>query len=138
MLTVLPAINWLSVLIAFILYFGLGAFWYLFLFPKPYRIALGRSADEPQSDNPLYIVGPAVCSLIITITSAVLLYTLNVTSYGAATLFAAVVGIGYLVTNTVNIAINPNIPRPFLYGLITGSYHFVGMLLVSLILFAMR
>lgn len=138
MLTVLPAINWLNVLVAFVLYFGLGAFWYLFLFPKPYRISLGRSANEPQSDNPLYIVGPAVCSLIITLTSAVLLYSLNVTSYGAATLFAAVVGGGYLVTNTVNIAINPNIPRPFLYGLITGSYHFVGLLLISLLLVAMR
>lgn len=138
MLTVLPALNWLSVFIAFVLYFGLGAFWYMVLFPKSYRLSLGRRVDEPQSDNPLYIVGPAVCSLIITLTSAVLLYALNVTSFGAATLFAAVVGVGYLVTNTVNIAINPNIPRPFLYGLITGSYHFAGLLLISLLIVAMR
>lgn len=138
MLTVLSAINWLSVLAAFLLYFGLGPFWYLFLFPKPYRISLGRSADEPQRANPLYIVGPAVCALIITMTSAVLLQALNVTTYGAAALFAAVVGGGYLVTNTVNIAINPNIPRPFLYGLITGSYHLVGLLLASLLLVAMQ
>lgn len=138
MLNVLAAINWLSVLVAFVVYFVFGALWYMFLFPKPYRISLGRNADEPQSENSLYIVGPAVCALIITITSAVLLYALNVNSYGAATLFAMVVGVGYLFTNTVNIAINPNIPRPFLYGLITGSYHFIGMLLVNLILFAMR
>lgn len=138
MFNVLTAINWLSVLVAFVPYFLLGALWYMLLFPKPYRISLGRKADEPQSNDPLYIVGPAVCALIITVTSAVLLYAMNVNSYGNALLLAVLVGIGYLFTNTVNIAINPNIPRPFLYGLITGSYHFIGMLLVNLILFAMR
>ena len=34
--------------------------------------------------------------------------------------------------------INPNIPRPFLYGAITGCYHLVGITLASLILVAMK
>ena len=83
-------------------------------------------------------MGPAVCALIITITCAVLLYALHIDTYGNALRFALLVGVGYLVTNTVNIAINPNIPRPFFYGLITGSYHLVGMVLVNLILVAMK
>ncbi|QKZ14912.1 DUF1761 domain-containing protein [Spirosoma sp. KUDC1026] len=138
MFNVLSDINWLSVLAAFVPYFLLGSLWYMLLFPKPYRISLGRDANEPQSLNPLYIVGPAVCALIITVTCAVLLQALNVTSYANALQFTLIVGLGYLFANTVNIAINPNIPRPFLYGLITGSYHLVGMALVNMILVAMR
>ncbi len=138
MFTVLTAINWLSVLAAFIAYFLLGPLWYLFLAPKQYRVSLGRKPDEPQSSDPLYIVGPAVCTLIITLTSAVFVYALNLASYGDAIQFVLLVGIGYLVANTVNVAINPNIPRPFLYGLITGGYHLVGMVLVNMILVAMK
>ena len=138
MFDVLTAINWLSVLVAFVAYFLLGPLWYLFLFPRQYRVSLGRKPDEPQNPDPLYIVGPAVCALVITLASAVLFYALNVTSYGNAVGLAALVGIGYLVANTVNVAINPNIPRPFLYGSITGSYHLLGMVLVNLVLVAMR
>ena len=84
------------------------------------------------------MVGPAVCALIITITCAVLLHALHIDTYGNALRFALLVGVGYLFTNTVNIAINPNMPRPFFYGLITGSYHLLGMVLVNLILVAMK
>jgi hypothetical protein len=127
MLNILTTINWLSVLAAFVAYFLLGALWYLGLFAKP--------AAPPA---PLFIVGPAVCSLLITITCAVLLYALHISSYSGALGFALLVGFGYLFTNTVNIAINPNIPRPLFYGLIMGSFHMVGMVLVNLILVAMK
>ena len=140
MFNVLTSINWLSVLAAFVAYFLLGALWYLLLFPKPYRASLGKTSepDAGQSQDPLYVVGPAVCALLITITCAVLLYTLRIDTYGNALRFALLVGVGYLFTNTVNIAINPNMPRPFFYGLITGSYHLLGMVLVNLILVAMK
>ncbi len=138
MFNVLSDINWLSVLVAFIAYFLLGPLWYLFLFPKQYRISLGKAPDAQLSQDPIYIVGPAVCTLAITLTSTVLLYALNSTTYNDAVSFTVLVGVGYLVANTINIAINPNIPRPFLYGVITGSYHLIGTLLVSVILIAMK
>lgn len=140
MFNVLSSINWLAVAAAFVAYFLLGAVWYLGLFPKPYRASLGKEnePDTGQNQQPIYIVGPAVCALIITVTCAVLLRALHVDTYGNALRFALLVGVGYLFTNTVNIAINPNIPRPFFYGLITGSYHLVSMVLVNLILVAMK
>ncbi len=140
MFNVLTSLNWLGVAAAFAAYFLLGALWYLGLFPKAYRASLGKE-NEPntgQNQQLLYIVGPAVCALIITITCAVLLHALHISSYGGALDFALLVGLGYLFANTVNIAINPNIPRPFFYGLITGSYHLVGMVLVNLILMALK
>lgn len=138
MLNVLATINWLSVLAAFVAYFLLGPLWYLVLFPKPYRAALGKEHEPAEQPAPIFIISPAVCSLLITITCAVLLYALQINSYVSALGFALLVGFGYLFTNTVNVAINPNIPRPLFYGLITGGFHLVGMVLVSLIIVAMK
>lgn len=138
MFNVLSTINWFSVLVAFVVYFLLGALWYMRLFPELYKVSLGKAGQTLQNQSPLYVAGPAVCVLVIVIASAVLLYALGIDSYGAALLFALFIGIGFLVSNTTNIAINPNIPRPFLYSLITSSYHLVGITLTSLILVAMR
>ena len=138
MFTTLATINWLSVLLAFIVYFLLGALWFTLLFPKPYRFSLGREQEAAQQPALIFVVGPALCTLVITLASAVLVYALHLESYTSALLFAGLVGVGFLAANTVNIAINPNIPRPLLYGLISGSYHLVGITAVSLILVGMK
>ena len=137
-LNLLSSINWFSVLLAFLAYFFLGALWYLLLFPKSYRISLGRDPDINTSQSSLYVVGPALCAAIVTITTAILMYALPITSYADLVPFTLLIGIGYLFSNTVNIAINPNIPRPILYGIISGSYHLVGIIIVSIILVAMK
>ncbi len=79
-----------------------------------------------------------VCNFLVIFTSAILMQWLNITSYGAAFLFALLVGFGYLVTNTVNIAINPNMPRPIAYGVIAGAYHLIAMVLVCMVLLALK
>lgn len=88
--------------------------------------------------SPLFFVGPALCALVVTVASAGLMQLLHITTYGQAVAFAHYhyMGFGYLVANTINIAINPNIPRPLFYSLLSGSYHLVGILLASLILVA--
>src|SRR5688572_1090709 len=137
MISQLANLNWISVLVAFTAYFLLGALWFTLFFSKQYKISLGRE-NETLQNKPIFIVGPALCSLVITIASAVLIYALNISSFGDALKFSLLVGIGYLFANTVNIAINPNIPRPILYGIISGTYHLVGILMVSSILVSMR
>ena len=72
---------------------------------------------------PIFIVGPAVCGLVVAITSAVLIEPLGIDAVGDGLLFGAIVGVGCLFANTVNIAINPNVPRPLFYGLISASYN---------------
>lgn len=138
MFNVLSEISWLSVLVAFVAYFLLGALWFTLLFLKSYKISLGRENDMPQKPASIFIIGPAICCFVITVASAILIYVLKIDSYENAVIFAVIVGLGYLVANTVNIAINPNIPKPLLYGLISGAYHLVGILIVSLILIGMK
>lgn len=138
MINILNSINWLSVSLAFLAYFFLGALWYLLLFPKQYRISLGRDPEINASQSSIYIWGPGVCALVVTITSAILLYWIGIETYSELVIFILLIGIGFLFTNTVNIAINPNIPRPFYYGLITGMYQLVSMIIVNVILFVMK
>lgn len=138
MISQLSHLNWMSVLVAFLAYSFLGAMWFTFLFKKQYAISLGKENDMPEKPAPIFIVGPMICMLIITITSAILMYVLGIDTYGKAIEFALVIGIGYLATNTINIAINPNMPRPIHYGIISSAYHLVGILIVSIILVAMK
>jgi hypothetical protein len=138
MIHLFSALNWMGILAAFAGYFFLGPLWYMFLFKKQYARSLGRE-NQPQSKQAaIYIVGPAVCSLIITITSALFMHALEINSYTAALEFAFVAGLGYLVTNTINIAINPNIPRPMLYGAVSGAFHLVGIVVACTVLYAMK
>jgi hypothetical protein len=137
MISQLSNLNWVSVLIAFFAFFMLGYVWYVLLFSKQYKISLGKE-NETLPTSLLFIIGPAVCSIGYILTSALLLYALDIDTFAGALEFSLIVGLGYLVCNTVNIAINPNIPRPFLYGLISGSYFFVGITIVNLILVAMK
>lgn len=138
LLTALGTISWLGVGLAFGAYFVLGALWYMGLFAQLYKVSLGKAGQELNNQSPLYVAGPAACVLVITLTTALLLALLHIATYGGALLLAALIGLGYLVANTVNIGINPNIPRPFLYGAITGAYHLVGITLACLILVAMQ
>ncbi|MBW8687159.1 DUF1761 domain-containing protein [Chitinophaga rhizophila] len=137
MVNQLANFNWISVSIAFIVYFVLGALWFTVFFPKPYRKSLGKE-HETLPNKPIFIAGPALCALVITIASAWLIYALNISSVMEAVQFSLLVGIGYLFANTVNIAINPNIPRPILYGIISGVYHLTGILIVSMIIIIMK
>jgi len=130
-------INWISVLIAFVVYSVHGALWFTLFFSEAYKLSLGRE-NETLANGAIFIVGPAVCTLVVTLASALLFYALRISSYKEAFEFAFVIGIGFLVANTFNIAINPNIPRPILYGIISGSYHLVGILTVSMIFMAMK
>ena len=131
-------IKWLGVLAAFVPYFMLGALWFTSLFKKQYLISLGKENESEQKPASIFIIGPAICSLVITITTSILMYALKIDSYQSAIALALIVGVGYLVANTVNIAINPNIPKPIFYGIISGSYHLVGIFIVCIVLFAMK
>jgi hypothetical protein len=138
MTPVLSNLPWLGIALALVLCSALGALWFTVLFRKRYLYTLGRPVNEPPSKDPIYFVGPMACNLLVILTSAILMDMLGIATYGGAFKFALLVGFGYLVTNTLNIAINPNMPRPIPYGVLTGAFHLVAMLLACAVLVAMR
>ena len=137
MFTILSDLSWLSILLAFVVYFMLGALWYMLLFPQLYKVSLGKAGQTLNNQSPLYLIGPGVCVLAHILATGVLFQSLGVATYGDGLRLAGIVGVGYLVANTTNIAINPNIPRPLLYSSITSAYHLVGITLTCLIFVAL-
>lgn len=137
MIQFISAINWLSVVLAFVAYSVLGALWFTLLFKKQYAKSLGKEGQDLQNSAPIFFIGPMICSLLITITSALLIHALRINNLAEGIEFAVIVGIGYLFSNTINIAINPNMPKPIPYGIISGMFHLVGILIVCSILVAM-
>lgn len=130
-------VNWLAVLAASVANFLLGGVWFVALVGRYYPIALGIADRAPKKDGPLSLVGPFACGAVTITTSAILLRALNITNYSAALELGLLVGLGYLVPMTLNIAINPLFPRPFFYTLLNAPYFILGSLLSCAILTAL-
>jgi hypothetical protein len=131
------SISWLAVILSLIALQMLGAAWYLGVIPKPYARALGRDPNSKEKPGALFIVGPAVCSFIVIVTNAILLRSFHITAMFDALTFGAITGIGYLCITVQNVGINPNIPRPFLYGAINAPFFLIGNLVSCAILTAL-
>ena len=134
MFSVLSEINWLAVIASTVVFAVLGGLYFSAIVARPYRVALGNEAAQLPKPGPLFILGPLVSSLAVVVTSAILLRALSVESVGDGVVFGLLVGIGYLVAQTLNIAINPNFPRPLLYTLINAPYFILCTVAASVIL----
>ncbi|WP_449387725.1 DUF1761 domain-containing protein [Chryseobacterium lineare] len=138
MLQKISKISWLGVFLSLIFYSFLGWLWFTVLFSNQYASTLGKLGLMPANPEPIYFYGPPLTILPTIVTTALLMMVLNINTRKAAIEFALVIGFGFLVANTLDIAINPNIPHPMSYGLLVGGFQLVGMLGSCLILQAMR
>jgi len=137
-LTDFSGLNGLAIAAAAVASHALGGMWFTVLFGKAYARALGRQDEPTVRPTAILFVGPFVCGLAITLTSALLIQALKIQSMANALAFGSVVGMGYLASTTVCVAINPNIPRPLFYGLVSGSYFLLSSLLSCAILVAIK
>jgi hypothetical protein len=138
MFNVLSELNWIAIAAGTVALSVLGFVWFAVLFPKVYAVALGKQDEQPTPPAPIFIAGPFVCGLVTTIASAILIRSLKIESVADGLIFGAIIGIGYMASTTVNTGINPNIPRPLVYGLVSGGYFFLAGLIVSVILVALK
>ncbi len=131
-------INPVGIVAATVLVSVLGGVWFGAIFAQAYAKVLGRIHDPKAKMSPLYYAGPMICMLATAVTSAFLMRRLGVASLGAAVGFGSIVGSGYLGASAVNMGINPNIPRPIAYGLLSAAYFFLSSILISTTLFWFR
>ena len=138
MIEAISGINFLAILAAVVASFILGGLWFVVIVGKIYAVAMGKEGQPPEKPSPLYIFGPVVCNLVTIITSAILLRMLNIETIPDALAFGLLVGVGYILSTVMNIAINPNIPRPFLYTIINAPYFITSSLMTCVILVLMK
>ncbi len=127
-------INLLAVAASVVASFFFGGVWFGAVVSRLYVVALGMESLPVEKVKPLFIFGPAVCNLFVVLTSAVLMRALKIDSLGEAVCFGLIVGVGYLLSTCMNIAINPNFPRPFFYTLINAPYFVGSSILTSVLL----
>lgn len=126
----------LALLAASVAHFFLGGVWFAVLFARPYAAALGLAGGPSAKPRLRFLAGPFFCSAANIATTAVLVKALGVVDIVGALTLGLLVALGYLVPMTVNIAINPLFPRPFLYSLVSAPMFLIGSLLSSVILVA--
>ncbi len=131
---VLDHVSILAVLVSAVAVMVLGFVWFAVVFKKQYAVVLGR-VGQPDAMGPLFIVGPSICVLVTAFTIAYLMSAQGVASLAEALEFGAIVGVGFLAATAMNIAINPNIPRPITYGLLSSAYFFASSILTSTLVY---
>ena len=130
-----PNINLLAVLIAAILGFGLGAFWYSpRLFGSQWAAALGMSAEEHQAElSPARTYGTRFVTILIAayILARILVHT-QATSLVAGIETGFLVWLGFVATFTLEAVLFEK--RPFKVYLISSGYYLTGLIVMGALL----
>lgn len=129
----MPQINWLAVIVAAVVMFGLGAVWYSpVLFVKQWAKAAGVTRDGSPGPNFVWVMlGAFVLTLLMVANLAFFISGPNVT-LGFAIGAAVAAGLGWATFSLWIISLFEQ--RPFSYVLINGGYLTVGFALMGLIL----
>ena len=139
MLDVIGELNWLAIIAGGGVYFMLGGLWFSAIaFEKVWDKAIGFDRPKKWKPSTIYYVGPLVGCLAAALATAILIYAIDVESYAEAVVLGLTAGLGYAVSTTTTNAISPRTPHPLLFAGLVGSYHTIGIIIASTIIFAGR
>lgn len=127
--------NLTTIVIAGLAYFILGGIWFTPLFGKHWDKAVGFNRPPKWRPRLIYYLGPLIGCLVIACATGYIIHLLEQKTLLSVVTLGAILGIGFgFIITTIN-AISPNMPKPGLYSLITGSYHALGIVLCSIIIY---
>ncbi len=125
-------LNWLAVLVAAVAYFALGGVWYAErVFGGAYMRGIGFEAPPGWRPGPLLYVGPLAGAFVASVATALLARATGSDSLGEGLVLGVVVGVGYGLVLAGIVALNQQ--RPGSVFAVFGTYHLVGLVLVSVI-----
>lgn len=126
------------IVLAGIAYFMLGGLWFTPLFGKQWDKAVGFERPARWRPSIEYYIGPLFGCIVSSLAVGMLFSYIHPQSLMDAMKIGIIIGAGFGASVTAVNAISPNMPRPYLYGAVTGSYHCAGLILCSLIHFGMQ
>ena len=134
----LAGLNWVAVIVATVVYFGLGAVMFGPFTPigKAWVAASGyESPTTGMSASNVFYVVPAATSLVSVIATALLARATGTDTVSEGIVLGLVVGIGYAVVILLNTAsFEFAKPNRWVWGAIDAAYHAIGLLLAAVIL----
>jgi hypothetical protein len=131
------AVNWVAVAVAALAYYLLGALWFTPLFGKAWDRSIGYTRSEKNRFSASYYVVPLVSAVLATVALALVLQLIEPTRLADALGAGVIVAVGVALPLSINNALTPHTPHPFLYGVVTGGYHVAGIAGVSYVLYSM-
>lgn len=134
-------LNWLAVVLGAVIYFALGAVWFTpLLFGRQWQNSIGWAASQrPPEMKPSAYALPAVAYVVMAIATGLLAAATGSDTLIEGIVLGVVVGVGYAVTLTaVEAVFDPNKPQPWTWFGISASYHFLGLLIVAVLVSVWR
>lgn len=135
-LDVLGDVNWLAVVVAAVVYFALGGFWYS---PAGLgnqwmaSVGMEQPAEGERPGAGIYVT-PLFAYLVSAVATGMLAEATGTDSIGEGLVLGAVVAIGYSVMlAAVTATFSPKMPAPWTWFWITGSYNLIGLMIVGAI-----
>jgi hypothetical protein len=125
---ILARLNWGAVVLAAAVYYVLGAAWFTPLFGRAWDRAIGydRSATQGKFGLDYYVV-PLASAVCVSGAIGFILTVSSVSDMGSSLLIGLALGFLVALPLSINNALTPHTPRPYVLGLITGGYHLVGI-----------
>lgn len=133
MLAAFAHLNWFAVSLAGLAYYLLGAVWFTPLFGKAWDHSIGYDRPKAARFGPDYYIVPLVSAVVVAIALGLILSALAPSTVWDGLIVGVVIGLG-IVGVSVNNALTPHTPHPYVFGAVTGGYHFVGIVIVSAII----
>jgi Protein of unknown function (DUF1761) len=135
----LGELNWLAVIVGALIYFGLGALWYMPAFlGRAWMRSIGWDpARTPPQMSPTAYVVPLLAYLVMAIAIGLLAAATGSDTLGDGIVLGLVLAVGLILMHTlVDATFDPNKPEPWTWFAINGAYHGIGVLIVSIIVSA--
>jgi hypothetical protein len=135
----LGELNWLAVIVGALIYFALGALWYMPAFlGRAWQRSIGwdESRTPPQTSPMTYVV-PLLAYLVMATAVGLLAAATGSDTLADGIVLGLVLAVGLTLMHTlVDATFDPNKPEPWTWFAINGSYHALGLLIVSVIVSA--
>lgn len=131
---VLGDLNWLAVVAAGVAYFALGGIWYAErVFGKAWMRAMDWDPPADYKPSPSMYIVPAITCLISAVVVGAIAAATATDTLAEGIVLGIMVGIVAFAVVFVTFFFDPKQKTPMTSAAISGGYHVVGLLIVSII-----
>lgn len=127
------SLNWLSILVATVVYFALGALWYSpVLFANVWMKLRNVTEEDIGEPNPVIFLYSFILQFIAVVSLALFITALGINTAGNGALIGFGAGAGFVFTLAGTTGIFSEVPMKLHF--LDNGYHVVGLVLAGLIL----